>query len=101
MQALEGEFYSIVDGEKKNTTTPLLYYICASFWHGVPNLVPLFQRIQKGRPMVVSLFRKVRRISVFFTNKGQLGCVDIVEHFHLYLVENYINNNKTTLTNSK
>ena len=28
-------------------------------------------------------------ISFFFVNKGQIGCLDIKEHSHLYLVKKY------------
>jgi hypothetical protein len=27
---------------------------------------------------------------IFFTNKGQIGCFDIIEHQHIYLVKKYI-----------
>ena len=33
-------------------------------------------------------------IGCFFTNKGLIGCLDNVEHSHLYLVKNFVNNRK-------
>ena len=32
--------------------------------------------------------------SFFITIKGRIGCLDIMEHQHLYLVQIYINSNK-------
>ena len=33
-------------------------------------------------------------MSHFFVNKDQIGCLDIKEHYHLYLVKNYVNSKK-------
>ena len=32
-------------------------------------------------------FRQVLLYILFFTNKGQIGCCDIIVHYHLYLVK--------------
>ena len=33
-------------------------------------------------------------ISQFLVNKGQIGCLNIVKQYHLYLARNYINGKK-------
>lgn len=39
---------------------------------------------------------------LFWANKGWVGCLNIIKHEHVYLIENYINSKKyLALCNSK
>ena len=60
---------------------------------------PLYEQVYTNNVMYIvhlaiwnyaMLYNYSQYVSFHFSNKGRIGCLDITEHLHIYLVENYI-----------